>query len=70
MHQGVCKRQLIQTFLCKILKMVITQVTLQKKVALFIIRVQNLMLVFKQYIRTLPQRNQTQHQPQLMVRDS
>lgn len=50
--------------------MVITQLTLQKKVALFINRVQDLMLVFKQYIRTLPQRNQTQHQPQLMVRDS
>lgn len=64
------KGNFYEYFYVKILKIVITQVTLQKKVTLFIIKVQNLMLVFKQYIRTLPQRNITRHQPQLIVRDS
>lgn len=42
-----------------------TKLTLQMKVTFFIIRVQNLMLVFKTYKRSLPQRNITQHLPQM-----
>lgn len=43
----------------------IMKVTLQMKVTFPFIRVQNLILVFKTYIGTLPQRNITQHPPQL-----
>lgn len=43
----------------------ITRVTSRKKVTFFIIRVQNVMVLLKTYIRTLPQRNITQHLPRL-----